>query len=70
MTKRIRRVLAGLGIAAALTTGTTLTVTPQPSGDTTWGSDTTSDTTWSTQTTEDSDDDTGTGAVQGDTTWG
>lgn len=63
MTKRIRLLVASLTIAAAATTGTTLTPDQaRVPGDTTWGApDATGDTTWGNPPAGDNED---------DTTWG
>lgn len=72
MTRRIRLLVAGLTVAAAAVTGTTLTTIGTPP-DTTWGApDTTDDTTWgNTPTgTDGGDDGEGTVSPQGDTARG
>lgn len=73
MTKRIRLLIASIGITAAATAGLTLTVTATPP-DTTWGSHTTQDdTTWGTtplDVTGTIEDTTGVTITPQDTTWG
>ncbi|WP_042174672.1 hypothetical protein [Streptomyces sp. NBRC 110035] len=77
MTKRIRRLLVGLSIAAAVT-GTALTIQTSTPPDTTWGSPTTTgDTTWGTTPADNDDEnaaDDGDGetapVAPNDTTWG
>lgn len=70
MTRRIRLLVAGLTVAAAAVTGTTLTTIGTPP-DTTWGApETTDDTTWGNPPTDAGDGDEETASPQGDTTWG
>lgn len=71
MTRRIRLLVAGLGLATAAVAGTALTtgMTAQPA-DTTWGApDTTDDTTWGNPPTDDGDGE-DTPVRPADTTWG
>lgn len=72
MTKRIRRLLAGLTLAIAAATGTiAATGLPAAPPDTTWGSHaTTDDTTWGVTAEADQDAVAGTVVTPLDTTWG
>lgn len=70
MTTRVRLLIAGLSIAAAVATGTTLTTNLAPV-DTTWGSHaTTNDTTWGTPAGGGDGGGQEPPANPGDTTWG
>jgi hypothetical protein len=68
VTRRIRLLVAGLGIATAAVTAPTLTTGTPP--DTTWGApDTTTDTTWGNPPTDTGDGE-NTPVRPADTTWG
>jgi len=78
VTKRIRLLVATLGLATAAATGTALTPA-QPAADTTWGSPATpGDSTWDSPPANPDSDDDGSGndggesapAAPADTTWG
>ncbi len=71
MTRRIRLLVAGLGLATAAVTAPALTTSTPP--DTTWGApDTTADTTWGNPSTGGGGDGSGedTPVHPTDTTWG